>query len=47
MIIAVGVSVASIILYYNSGKFLQSLIAAGYFSMLVGYAIPYIFQVGK
>jgi hypothetical protein len=47
MIVAVGISVASIILYYSSGEFLRSLIAAGYFSMLVGYAVPYVLQVGK
>jgi uncharacterized membrane protein YwzB len=47
MIVAVGISVASIILYYSSGGFLRSLIAAGYFSMLIGYAVPYVLQVGK
>jgi hypothetical protein len=47
MIVAVGVSVASIILYYGSGGFLRSLIAARYFSMLIGYAVPYVLQVGK
>jgi len=47
MIVAVGVSVASIILYYGSGGFLRSLIAAGYFSMLIGYAVSYVLQVGK
>jgi hypothetical protein len=47
MIVAAGISIASMILYYSSGGFLRSLIAAGYFSILVGYAVPYVFQVGK
>ena len=47
MIVAVGVSLASIVLYYSAGDFLRSLIAAGYFSMLIGYAVPYVLQVGK
>jgi len=47
MIVAVGISVASVILYYSSGGFLRSVIAAGYFCMLIGYAVPYVLQVEK
>jgi hypothetical protein len=35
------------ILYLSSDGFLSSLIAAGYFSMLVGDAVPYVLQVEK
>lgn len=47
MIVAVGISIASAILYYSSDGFLRSLIAAGYFSMLIGYSVAYVLQVGK
>ncbi len=47
MTLAAGISVSSIILYYSSGDFLRCLIAAGYLCMLIGYALPYVFQVGQ
>jgi hypothetical protein len=45
VIVAVGVSVACAVLYYDGGNYLQSMIAVAYLSMFLGYAAAHVLDL--